>query len=69
VKALDANLDQSGDTVVGQGKKITPSLMKEILKAKIHQVEVAPNDLEGAFVASDVIDMSTGEVIATPIAS
>src|SRR5437867_13231978 len=52
-----------GDTVVGQGKKITTSLMKEIVKAKLTQVEVAPNDLEGAFVAADVVDMSTGEVI------
>src|SRR5579859_4868521 len=54
---------KGGDTVVGQGKKITPSLMKEIQKAKITQVEVAPNDLEGAFIAADVVDMSTGEVM------
>src|SRR5207249_3733497 len=39
------------------------SLMKEIQKARIQQVEVAPNDLENAYVAADVVDMSTGEVI------
>jgi len=44
---------------VGQGKKITPSLFKEIQKAKIAQVEVASNDLEGAYVVADVVDMST----------
>ena len=27
------------------------------------EVEVAPNDLEGAYVAADVVDMSTGEVL------
>ena len=38
-------------------------VFKEIQKAKIEQVEVAANDLEGAYVAADVIDMSTGEVL------
>ena len=37
--------------------------MKEIVKNKITQVEVAANDLEGAFIAADVVDMSTGEVM------
>src|SRR5204862_1982526 len=54
---------KGGETVVGQGKKITSNLFKEIQKAKIEQVEVASNDLEGAYVAADVIDMSTGEVL------
>src|SRR5262252_2987567 len=63
LKLSHAISTKGGETVVGQGKKITPSLMKEIQKAKITQVEVAPNDLEGAFIAADVVDMSTGEVI------
>ncbi|MDQ6663949.1 MAG: DNA-directed RNA polymerase subunit beta, partial [Acidobacteriota bacterium] len=63
LKLSHAILARSGDTVVGQGKKITPSLMKEIQKAKITQVEVAPNDLEGAYIAADVVDMETGEVM------
>jgi DNA-directed RNA polymerase subunit beta len=54
---------KGGETVVGQGKKITPSLYKEILKFKIPQVEVAVNDMEGAHVVADVVDMSTGEVL------
>ncbi len=52
-----------GDTVVPQGRKITNSVFKEIQKSKIEQVEIAPNDLEGAYVAADVIDMETGEVL------
>ncbi len=58
-----AIVNQSGETVVPQGRKITPSLMREIQKAKIQQVEVAANDLAGAFAAADVVDMSTGEVL------
>ncbi len=54
---------KNGDTVVPQGRKITGSVYKEILKNKIEQVEVAPNDLEGAYAASDIIDMETGEVL------
>ncbi|MCL4401447.1 MAG: DNA-directed RNA polymerase subunit beta [Acidobacteria bacterium] len=50
-------------TIVPQGKKITSSLFREIQKAKIQQVEVASNDIEGAFVAADVVDLSTGEVM------
>jgi DNA-directed RNA polymerase subunit beta len=55
---------RGGETVVTQGKKITPSLYKEIQKAKIQQVEVASNDLEGAYVVADVFDTATGEVYA-----
>ncbi len=63
LKLSHAITSKSGDTVVGQGKKITPSLMKEIVKAKIEKVEVAVNDLESAYIAADVVDMSTGEVM------
>jgi DNA-directed RNA polymerase subunit beta len=54
---------KGGETVVGQGKKITPNLYKEIQKFKIAQVEVAANDLEGAHIVADVVDMTTGEVL------
>jgi DNA-directed RNA polymerase subunit beta len=60
---LSHAITKSGDTVVPQGRKITNSVYKEILKSKIEQVEVAANDLEGAYVAADVVDMDTGEVL------
>ena len=63
MKLSHAIANAAGETVVQQGKKITSSLMKEILKHKIEQVEVAPNDLEGAYMAADVVDMETGEVL------
>jgi DNA-directed RNA polymerase subunit beta len=62
LKLSHAVAGKGGETVVGQGKKITPSLYKEILKAKIPQVEVAVNDLEGAYVVADVFDTASGEV-------
>ncbi len=63
MKLSHAVTSQSGDTVVPQGRKITNSVFRELQKAKVEQVEVAINDLEGAFVAADVIDMETGEVL------
>ncbi len=63
MKLSHAITGKGGDQVVPQGRKITNSVFREIQKAKIEQVEVASNDLEGAFVAADVVDMSTGEVI------
>ena len=62
LKLSHAITTKSGETVVTQGKKITPSVYKEIQKAKIERVEVAANDLEGAYAAADVWDKETGEV-------
>jgi DNA-directed RNA polymerase subunit beta len=56
--------NKAGETVVAQGKKITSSLFKALKDNKIQEVEVAPNDLEGAHFAADVIDMETGEILA-----
>jgi DNA-directed RNA polymerase subunit beta len=60
---LSFAVSKGGETVVPQGRKITGSVFKELQKARVEQVEVAANDLEGAYVASDVIDMETGEVL------
>jgi DNA-directed RNA polymerase subunit beta len=62
LKLSHAISTKGGETVVAQGKKITPSVFKEIQKAKIERVEVAANDLEGAYAAADVWDKETGEV-------
>jgi len=55
--------NEKGEQVVPQGRKITNSVFKEIQKQGIHEVEVAANDLTGAYAAADVIDMETGEVL------
>ncbi len=61
---LSKVISTKGETIVPQGRKITKSLYEAILKAKIEQVEVDQTDLQGAYIAADVIDMSTGEVLA-----
>jgi len=60
---LSCAITNKGETLVTQGRKITGSILKELQKAKIQQVEVAVNDLAGGFMAADVVDMSTGEVL------
>src|SRR5271154_6066351 len=60
---LSHAITKGGETVVTQGRKITNSVYKDIQKAKIEQVEIAANDLEGAYVAADVVEMETGEVL------
>ncbi len=61
---LSKAITVKNDTIVPQGRKITKSLYEAILKAKIEHVEIDTADLQSAYIASDVIDMSTGEVLA-----
>ncbi len=60
---LSKAIATKNETIVPQGRKITKTLYEAILKAKIEQVEIDRTDLQGAFIAADVIDMSTGEVL------
>ncbi len=60
---LSKAISTKNETIVPQGRKITKSVYEAITKAKIEQVEIDRTDLQGAFIASDVIDMSTGEVL------
>src|SRR5580692_1524993 len=62
LKLSHAINNKAGEAVVPQGRKITAGLMREIIKNKIGHVEVAVNDLEGAFIAADVFDKESGEV-------
>jgi DNA-directed RNA polymerase subunit beta len=63
LKLSHAITTKTGESIVGQGKKITATLLKNIAQSKIQETEIAPNDLEGAYIASDVVDMATGEVL------
>src|SRR5262249_55223930 len=54
---------KGGETIATQGRKITESVYRDIQKARVEQVECSANDLEGGYVAADVIDMDTGEVL------
>jgi len=63
LKLSHAITAKTGETIFGQGKKITTTLQKNIQASKIQQTEIAANDLEGAYIAADVVDMATGEVL------
>jgi DNA-directed RNA polymerase subunit beta len=51
------------ETLVASGKRVTSSVMKELQKAHISQIEITQHDLEGACAAEDIIDPSTGEIL------
>src|SRR5450631_1011247 len=54
---------KSGEEVANSGRKLNAAILKEIQKAKISEIEVDISDLEGAWVAGDVVDTTTGEVL------
>src|SRR4051794_15203903 len=54
---------KSGDEIAHSGRKINAAVLKDIQKAKISEIEIDVSDLEGAWVASDVVDTTTGEVL------
>src|SRR5204863_4525429 len=55
--------NKSGEEIAHSGRKINAATLKEIQKAKISEIEIDISDLEGAWVASDVVDTTTGEVL------
>src|SRR5437588_1326248 len=54
---------KSGEEVAHSGRKISPQILKEIQKAKVSEIEVDITDLEGSWVAGDVVDTTTGEIL------
>jgi DNA-directed RNA polymerase subunit beta len=54
---------KGGEEIAHAGRKVSPSILKEIHKAKVSEIEVDLGDLEGAYTAADIIDTNTGEVM------
>ena len=54
---------KSDDVIVGAHKRITEPLYKELLKARVNQVEVGVADLEGAITVGELVNRQTGEVL------
>ncbi len=55
---------KNGDELVPAGEKITARKAREIGKDGIKEVIVAPEDLEGRYLAEDIVDMETGQIYA-----
>ncbi|HZR02457.1 MAG TPA: DNA-directed RNA polymerase subunit beta [Burkholderiales bacterium] len=54
---------KGGEEIAHSGRKVTAAVLKEIQKHRISEIEADTTDLEGAFVAADVVDVNTGEVL------
>jgi len=53
----------NGEEIAHSGRKITASTMKALRAHSVASVEVESAELDGALTASDVIDLTTGEVV------
>ena len=63
MKLSHAINNAKGETVVTQGRKITNSVFKEIQKQGSPRSKLLPTIWKARYVAADVIDMETGEVL------
>src|SRR5437870_10260562 len=55
--------NKSGEEIAHSGRKLNAATLKELQKARISEIEVDVTDLEGAWVAGDAVDTTTGEVL------
>src|SRR5437763_1521667 len=58
-----AGLTVKGEEIVPATRKISAHTLKAMRTAKVAQVEVETSEFDGAMTASDVVDMSTGELL------
>ncbi len=58
-----AAIPHGKDEIGVAGKKIGPSVMKQLRAHKIDAVTVETSEFDGAMTASDVVDMATGELM------
>ena len=54
---------KSGEILVGAHKRLSEALYKELVKARVTQVEVGVPDLEGAVTVGELVNRQTGEVL------
>ena len=59
-----ASWDKKKDVIVAAGKRITHAAMEKIQSEGITEIEIGEADLESALSVADVVDQSSGEVLA-----
>ena len=57
-------IEVNGEALVEQGRRITARHIRQMEKAELKQLTVPEEYLEGRILAHDVVDSSTGEIIA-----
>jgi len=58
-----ATLTHKGEEITHAGRKITVHTLKAIRAAKLGAIEVESTELDGAYTAADVVDLTTGELL------
>ena len=53
----------NGEEIAHSGRKVTAHVLKALRANGVEQVEVESSELDGALTASDVLDLTTGEVV------
>ena len=56
-------VSHNGEEIGVAGRKISPSVLKTLRTNKIETVSVETSEFDGAMTASDVVDLSTGELL------
>ena len=56
-------VSHNGEDIGVAGRKISPSVLKTLRTNKIETVSVETSEFDGAMTASDVVDLSTGELL------
>ncbi len=59
----EEDIKDKKEEITRVGKKVTKSAIAELRKLGRDKVEVSPNDFEGAYALTDVVNTETGEVI------
>ncbi|MBN2370951.1 MAG: DNA-directed RNA polymerase subunit beta [Vicinamibacteria bacterium] len=64
-RSIHGPRDASGkrEELLHAGKKITPSVIQQLQKLEVEEIEIGEPDLTGALALTDIIDTRTGEVL------
>jgi DNA-directed RNA polymerase subunit beta len=64
-KSIYGPKDASGkrDELLHAGKKVTASILEQMRKLEVEEVEVTETDMEGAYTVTDLVDPRTGELV------
>ncbi len=65
-KAFQDILDPKGNIIAPAGKEISRLAWRKILAAGLDEIEVDPHSLTEEFLAEEIVDRETGEVLAEP---
>ena len=63
IKPANALAGTDGTEIVAAGRKISTSLLAKLRAGGVTEVEVANSDFDAAIFASDVVDLTTGELL------